>query len=210
MKRLIRRYTLLISALIFLSLSHSKGASFTITVGDFQFSPDTLTNVNIGDTIQWIWLDGLHTTTSNGIPAGATPWNEILDSMNITFTYVITIPGTYYYISVPDLPSMQGQFTVNSLIGISSLVNEQFDFSVFPNIISNKFAIRFSLNETVPVEVLLSDVSGKWKKILLNKTIAPGYHDEFFCLSEDISSGIYLITVRYKNMLLTKRIMIIE
>ncbi|MBA2423312.1 MAG: hypothetical protein H0V61_08825 [Chitinophagales bacterium] len=210
MKIFIPRLFVLIAIFIFFISSPSKGASFTITAGNFQFSPDTLININIGDTIEWIWQDGLHTTTSNGIPAGAMPWNELLDSMNTTFTYVITVPGIYHYISVPDLPTMQGQFTVNSLIGITAPTNSQFDFSVLSNLVSNQISLRFSLSEPLPVELMMSDIYGKWSKILMHETMTPGYHDRTFYLPQNISSGMYLITMRYKNMLVTKRIVIMK
>ena len=38
-------------------------STILITVEDFEFDPAVIT-VNVGDTILWIWDEGVHTTTS--------------------------------------------------------------------------------------------------------------------------------------------------
>ncbi|HEY6979080.1 MAG TPA: plastocyanin/azurin family copper-binding protein [Chitinophagaceae bacterium] len=67
-----------------------------INVTDFQFKAKTV-NAKVGDTIQWIWKTGTHTTTSTSIPAGATAWNKPIDATHKKFTLVLKKPGTYRY-----------------------------------------------------------------------------------------------------------------
>jgi plastocyanin len=72
--------------------SGSRAASYTIEVNDTAFSPDTL-SILVGDTITWVWISGSHTVTSNGIPPGAAPFNELLDSLHTSFTYKVIFEG---------------------------------------------------------------------------------------------------------------------
>jgi len=84
-----------------LGINLANGTTHTITAAGTTiptdiFTPDTTFAV-VGDTIIWVWLDGLHTTESVTIPAGAASFNSLLDSATQSFTYVVTQPGTYYY-----------------------------------------------------------------------------------------------------------------
>src|SRR4030095_717305 len=80
-------FTLPLAILILnLTTTSSKATTYTIQASNFQFLPDSI-SVLVGDTIKWVWLDGNHTTTSNGIPDAAAPWNVLLDSFHTSFTY---------------------------------------------------------------------------------------------------------------------------
>lgn len=67
-----------------------------IKVVDFQFKAKTV-NAVVGDTIQWIWKEGIHTTTSLSIPTGAKSWDKPIDSAHRKFTYILKVAGTYKY-----------------------------------------------------------------------------------------------------------------
>jgi len=67
-----------------------------IKVTDFAFKAKTV-NAHVGDTIQWVWKVGIHTTTSTTIPAGASAWNKPMDSAHRKFTYILRVAGTYNY-----------------------------------------------------------------------------------------------------------------
>ncbi|HET8572443.1 MAG TPA: PKD domain-containing protein [Edaphocola sp.] len=77
-----------------------------------SFVPSSLT-VTLGDTIKWEWDNGSHTTTSTNIPAGAASWDEAINSSNLSFTYVPTVPGDYDYKCTPHASlGMVGSFSV--------------------------------------------------------------------------------------------------
>jgi len=77
------------------------------------FNPSTLLNVNIGDTVRWVWGNGTHTTTSSNIPVGAAPWNSMLTSSVTFFEYVPQVSGTYSYVCTPHISlGMVGSFQV--------------------------------------------------------------------------------------------------
>ena len=67
-----------------------------ISVTDFQFVNKTV-NAKVGDTIIWVWVKGMHTTTSTTIPAGATSWNKPIDVTHKRFTLILKKAGTYKY-----------------------------------------------------------------------------------------------------------------
>ena len=69
-------------------------------VGNFFFNPSSL-NVNVGDTVKWVWSSGSHTTTSSSIPGGAAAWDQLITSSNTTFSYKVTVAGTYNYVCTP-------------------------------------------------------------------------------------------------------------
>lgn len=207
MKRKVHKLFLITLLLLFLASGFSKAASYTITVNDFEFAPDSMT-VLIGDTVQWVWQSGFHTTTSNGIPDNAAPWNELMDSMHTSFTYIVTAPGTYHYISVPDLPGMEGEFTATFPIGISSPFLADVDFHVFSNLTHNSLSVEFSIPSDGNVEMFMYDMNGKIVLSLLSENIPSGKQSRNIYFPETITPGMYFICMRYKGMRLTQKIII--
>lgn len=85
-----------------------------VNVSNYAFTPSNL-NVQVGDTIRWVWVNGTHTTTSTTIPSGAAPWDAPITSTNQIFEYRVAVPGTYNYLCTPH-PNIQiGSFTATSV-----------------------------------------------------------------------------------------------
>ena len=77
-----------------------------------SFSPSSFTAA-IGDTIRFVWVSGVHTTTSTSVPAGAASWNAPLDNTHTVFRYVVKIGGRYaFQCNFHALMGMVGSFTV--------------------------------------------------------------------------------------------------
>src|SRR5213079_2933671 len=74
----IMKKILLLAALLIGSISAASAADHRVRVTDFRFGPKTV-NAVVGDTISWVWQNGMHTTTSVSVPAGAMPWNAPMD-----------------------------------------------------------------------------------------------------------------------------------
>ena len=87
---------LLLAALLIGSVSAASAANHRVTVSNFVFTPSTV-NAAVGDTITWVFVNGMHTTTSVNIPAGAMPWNAPLDSTHTRFRVRLRVAGTYTY-----------------------------------------------------------------------------------------------------------------
>ena len=86
----------------------------TVSVQNFQFVPQVIPNVVVGDTIQWNWVLGNHTTTSLSIPAGATPWDAPVTSGANMYRYVVDAPGAFTYECSIHSPTMSGSFTATA------------------------------------------------------------------------------------------------
>ena len=87
---------LLLAALLIGSVSAASAANHRVTVSNFVFTPSTV-NAAVGDTITWVFVNGMHTTTSTNIPAGARPWNAPIDVSHTRFRIRVRVAGTYSY-----------------------------------------------------------------------------------------------------------------
>jgi plastocyanin len=84
-----------------------------VHVGNFYFNPSSL-NVSVGDTVRWQWDAGSHTTTSGVIPAGATNWDQNINSSSQNFEYPVQVAGLYNYVcTLHAAMGMIGTFTAS-------------------------------------------------------------------------------------------------
>ncbi len=98
-------------AILVINFAGTYAATVTVHVANFAFSPKTV-NAVVGDVINWVWDNGSHTTTSTSVPGGAATWSQSMNSGNKSFSYTITVPGTYQYWCIPHSPDMAG--TINA------------------------------------------------------------------------------------------------
>jgi plastocyanin len=139
----------------------------TITVSDFQFNPTTL-NVMIGDTIEWQWINGSHTTTSGNIPSGASSWDSQINSANPVFTYVVTVAGSYTYFCQPHSVIMGGTFTASTPVGVTPKPgSKEMGVSIYPNPVQRYATIDL---KNIPA-------STKYVKIEVYDILGNQYHD---------------------------------
>jgi plastocyanin len=97
----------------------SKATTWNVNVQDFQFSPSTR-NVVVGDVIHFVWINGGHTTTSTSVPGGAATWDAPMNSLNTSFDYTVTIPGTYnYFCKIHGALVMSGSFVATSALPVT-------------------------------------------------------------------------------------------
>src|ERR1043166_768998 len=95
-KTIMKKILLLTVALAICSASAASAARIRVTVQNFTFQPATI-NAHVGDQIIWRFVNGMHTTTSTSVPAGARTWNAPIDSTHTLFRYRIHVAGTYQY-----------------------------------------------------------------------------------------------------------------
>lgn len=84
---------LLCSSFMFATLH---ATTHIIQVSNYQFSPSSV-NAVVGDVITWNWVSGLHTTTSTSVPAGAATWDAPMTSTKKTYSYTVTVQGSYTF-----------------------------------------------------------------------------------------------------------------
>ncbi len=92
----------------------------TVNVGQGgnNFSPNMVT-IHIGDTVQWSWVGGFHSTTSgtctSGYYGGCSPdglWDSGQHSPSYTFSRKFTATGSFPYYCSVHLSSMTGTVQV--------------------------------------------------------------------------------------------------
>lgn len=83
----------------------------TAGVGGNFFSPAFFT-INPGDTVQWVWKDGHHNTSSYSVPAGTSGWYSNLNSTDTQYLYVPLASGLYQY-TCTHHSAMDGSFFVS-------------------------------------------------------------------------------------------------
>ena len=105
--------------LLILSSFYVKGDIHQIQVwnGYYQFLPSNNITVQLGDTVQWVQLDPptmTHTITSDNIPNGAIPFDQIWQLPADTFfQYIPQVEGFYEYVCTPHISfGMIGSFNV--------------------------------------------------------------------------------------------------
>jgi plastocyanin len=78
-------------------------------------SGSSTTTIHAGDTVQWVWVSGFHSTTSGGCPGGACQADGNWDSgagSGMTFTHTFPHAGTFPYHCSVHLAMMQGTVVV--------------------------------------------------------------------------------------------------
>jgi len=85
-----------------------------VQVANFSFAPASV-NVNVGDTMRWVWISGVHTTTSSTLPAGAAIWDAPITSAVQSFEYKVTVAGVHNYYCKIHPVSMIASFTATAV-----------------------------------------------------------------------------------------------
>jgi plastocyanin len=92
-----------IAAALTLFGSTASAVIVTVTVapkGQLVFSPTSVT-IHPGDTVQWIWADSGHSSTSGnpGSPNGL--WNSGILNRGATFSHTFNTAGSFHYYCIP-------------------------------------------------------------------------------------------------------------
>lgn len=193
-------------SLLLLNSIHLSAANHLIQVESFEFNPQSLT-VNVGDTITWVWHDGIHTTTSDAIPAGALPWDQGITSTSGTFSYQVNTPGFYsYHCTLHQSMGMIGNFTATGTTGVSFLSEPTGIFTLNNNRVSQHLQITFRLPYPGNIQLSLMDLSGK-KVHAQNNMYPAGYSNQVIRLA-DLPRGIYLVEAQAAGTRQVARIII--
>ncbi len=151
-----------LSALTFTLLVCSVSATkITVTVANYTFSPANF-SAKIGDTVEWVWSAGSHTTTSTSVPAGALSWNNNINSSLPTFMYKITTAGTYQYqCNFHVGMGMTGTFTVSAL-GIKSVLGSTvISAAMYPNPANEIVNLTYNTTAVSDVQIAIYNEQGK-------------------------------------------------
>jgi plastocyanin len=134
---------------------------WVVSVKNYSFAPSNLTHVRAGDTIQWVWQSGIHTTTSTSLPPGADSWDYPINQDTTSFIYIPTENGIFYYHSTPDTARpMNGHFLVTGASGFDGIADKN-GFSISPDPFHDLVCIHFPGNRTSFAQVQIFSLEGK-------------------------------------------------
>lgn len=138
---------------LFIALTLVAGAAtHNVTIGGNAFSPTPIPNVFVGDQVTWTLLNGTHNTTSVSIPGGAATWasGTMTSTSNTTFSYTVTVAGTYIYgCTIHGVSSMGGGWSA-APVGINEPLSNLIT-SVYPNPFNDKVTIKYDGIESIEV-----------------------------------------------------------
>jgi plastocyanin len=161
MKAILTRQSLLILCLILALHNTGFATKFLITVQNFNFNPADLPNVHVGDTIQWNWVNGSHTTTSTTLPTGAPTWDHPLNSTSTSFEYKVTVAGTYNYKCTPhDSMGMLGSFTATPASGITE-TRAGTTILIYPDPVRTTATVNYRSEVNQLSVIKIFDITGK-------------------------------------------------
>jgi plastocyanin len=174
MKRKVQEYIaypLIILITLTCWLSPAEAVRHIIKVSDYTFTPATLSNVNVGDTVRWVWMTGYHTTfsTAQSIPSNAATWNNPINSSALFFDYKVTVSGTYGYACgihgsiASGVPSgMSGSFSAAATAtGIQDVGTVSGSFSIYPRPANDLLTVRMNSSVAAKGQIIIYDIQGK-------------------------------------------------
>ncbi|HTC92459.1 MAG TPA: hypothetical protein VK699_03275 [Terriglobales bacterium] len=109
-------------------------------------SGTSTTTINVGDTVEWDWQTGFHSTTSGSCPGNncspdhSPPTWDSPEQGSGTFSHTFTSPGTFTYYCRIHLAAMQGTVIVNAaappadfVVSISNPIGGSVGGPIFPS-----------------------------------------------------------------------------
>ncbi|MEI7982630.1 MAG: T9SS type A sorting domain-containing protein [Bacteroidota bacterium] len=203
-----KQYYFILPALFFLLTGSSEqlfATKWQVDVSNFTFTPASLPNVRVGDTVHFQWISGTHTTTSTTIPAGAASWNHPITSASQTFDYMPTTIGVYNYKCTPHAAmGMVGSFTVDVAAGITEH-KSSVAIELYPNPVQSNATIKLTSGQAFITGVKIYDVTGK---LVIEKDLGELTQNQQIPIDlENLTTGIYFaLFTDSENGLTTKRI----
>ncbi len=185
-------YTLLAFTMLGVSLN---AATINVSITNTAFTPSAF-SANVGDVVVWTWDGGFHSVTGLSIPGGATTLESGQKSSG-TYSYTITVAGTYGYWCSIHTSSMVAGFSVTAT-GISEPTTNLIT-SAYPNPFKDKLTFKFAGIESIQVFNIIGE---KVKALELSATESKVEVD-----FANLPSGIYFYRT-YKDGIIveTKKI----
>jgi len=104
-----------IASLLILAAGWAAAETHIVEVRNVEFSPRDIT-IQKGDIVRWVWIEGIHTTTSGtgaADPDAGNMWDQDCDSANPQFEFTFDDTGLFNYFCRPhEALDMKGTVTV--------------------------------------------------------------------------------------------------
>jgi len=207
--------TLLFSVLLVSLFSVTEAQTkHTVLVGNYAFNPQNV-NITVGDTVEWQWVDGAHTTTSDSL-TGGNVWNANITSATPVFKFVITAPGVHSYHCIPHIAmGMTGTITASlpTSVDEQNLFVSQFKLAQnYPNPFNPSTVIKYNLPVSAFVALKVYNILGNEVTTLVNENQGSGEHSAVFDISKTngIASGAYFYTLKAGNFEKTRKMLLMK
>ncbi|RPI75669.1 MAG: T9SS C-terminal target domain-containing protein [Ignavibacteriales bacterium] len=122
-----KKLSLLFALFLFL-FTQTEATTININIDNNFFDPISF-SVQVGDTITWTLVAGMHSTTSTSVPVGASTWDHTFTVPGETFSYEVTVEGVYEYMCTFH-PEMLASFSTQ----MSLPFVEDFDYPASENL----------------------------------------------------------------------------
>jgi plastocyanin len=177
-----------------------------VEVSNFSFTPNTLNDVFVGDTVRFIWVSGTHTTTSTSVPQGAAAWDEPITSNNTEYDYVVEVLGNYAFVCTPHPGSMTGTFTAQAATSLPNHFGSATELLLYPNPARNQLTLELFLQTAGTVKLELLNSLGQLQLVRNNLTYAAGRNVLNIGLSErNLTTGLYFARVTTAQGVITRK-----
>ncbi len=92
----------------------------------------------------------------------------------------------------------------DDIVALEDVLNSPVDFTVYPNPASEEVNLKFSNNKGGPVEIYISDMTGK--RISAHEIMATKGKNLVILDTDDIAPGIYLVSLKKNGQVQTKKL----
>ncbi len=184
------------------------------TSNGFQFIPMNV-DIMVGDTVEWHWIAGAHTTTSDST-TGQNVWDEPLTSGNPVFSIVITTPGIHHYHCNPHQSlGMVGTITASMPTGVKDQKIDVSSFSLYqnyPNPFNPSTVISYTISTAGQVHLKVYNSLGEQVAELVNGFQSAGAHSVVFNsnAAQGFSSGVYFYRLEAGKVSKTRKMLLIK
>jgi len=177
-------------------------AKYTVSNAGTTFSPATLT-IEVGEDVEFD-LGSSHnavevtkeTWDANGNTAKSGGFSVPFGGGEIVFN----TPGTYYYVCTPHASlGMKGTIIVQESTAISAVSDDLSAFHVFPDPASDHITVSYTLSSSAFITIRLFNTVGAEVASILRESQGPGQYQNTYTLNNDVSSGLYFISINTGN-----------
>jgi plastocyanin len=184
-----------------------------VEASNYAFTPMNV-NIVVGDTVEWRWVEGIHTTTSD---SGL--WDAPLDNNDQVFRYVFTSSGIHnYYCIYHQGLGMVGTITASPATGVreDNALPSQFMLQQnYPNPFNPSTVISYLLNKSGFVTLKVYNSVGEEVAVLVNEDQSAGAHSVVFNASESINgstlaSGVYFYRLKTDGFDQTRKMLLLK
>jgi len=91
---------------------------------------------------------------------------------------------------------------------MGEIAGHSFVASVYPNPVTDQFAVEYKITEPGPVNIQLIDINGKLISQLSSQIKLPGEYNDHFKIPFNLNPGIYFIEIATESGNSVKRILV--